>query len=150
VLHQLRDAGNTVVVIEHNLDVIKNRRLADRHGPRGRRGRWRTVVGRARRRIWRLVRRVLREDVEGVVGGGLMGATSHNKELYPGLSASTGHRNFHVAPRQAAPVLGRLHVRLQPVGQQSLLLVEFELETQTPLKSPDFAVAKRQVRGRRP
>jgi excinuclease ABC subunit A len=23
VLHQLRDAGNTIVVIEHNLDVIK-------------------------------------------------------------------------------------------------------------------------------
>ena len=23
VLHQLRDAGNTIVIIEHNLDVIK-------------------------------------------------------------------------------------------------------------------------------
>jgi excinuclease ABC subunit A len=32
VLHQLRDAGNTIVVIEHNLDVIKTGRLADRHG----------------------------------------------------------------------------------------------------------------------
>ena len=35
---RLVDAGNTVVVIEHNLDVIKTRRPADRPGPRGRRG----------------------------------------------------------------------------------------------------------------
>jgi len=35
VLGALVDQGNTVLVIEHNLDVIKDRRLADRHGARG-------------------------------------------------------------------------------------------------------------------
>ena len=35
VLHRLRDAGNTVVVIEHNLDVIKTADWIDR--PRARR-----------------------------------------------------------------------------------------------------------------
>ena len=40
VLHRLREHGNTVVVIEHNLDVVKNRRLADRPGPGRRRRRW--------------------------------------------------------------------------------------------------------------
>ena len=39
VLHALRDAGNTVVVIEHNLDVIKTADWVDRHGPRRRRRR---------------------------------------------------------------------------------------------------------------
>ena len=39
VLHQLRDAGNTIVVIEHNLDVIKTADWLDRHGPRRRRRR---------------------------------------------------------------------------------------------------------------
>jgi excinuclease ABC subunit A len=38
VLQRLVDAGNSVVVIEHNLDVIKSRRPADRHGPGGGRG----------------------------------------------------------------------------------------------------------------
>ena len=52
VLHQLRDAGNTIVVIEHNLDVIKTRRLDHRHGP-GRRRRRRAGGGAARRRRWR-------------------------------------------------------------------------------------------------
>ena len=39
VLHQLRDAGNTIVVIEHNLDVIKTADWVDRHGPGRRRRR---------------------------------------------------------------------------------------------------------------
>ena len=39
VLHRLADAGNTVVVIEHNLDVIAVRRLGHRPRPRRRRRR---------------------------------------------------------------------------------------------------------------
>ena len=39
VLHPLRDAGNTIVVIEHNLDVIKTADWVDRHGPGRRRRR---------------------------------------------------------------------------------------------------------------
>jgi excinuclease ABC subunit A len=35
VLHQLRDAGNTVVVIEHNLDVIKTADWIIDLGPEG-------------------------------------------------------------------------------------------------------------------
>jgi excinuclease ABC subunit A len=35
VLHQLRDAGNTVVVIEHNLDVIKTADWVVDLGPEG-------------------------------------------------------------------------------------------------------------------
>ena len=39
VLNELADKGNTVIVIEHNLDVVKTAGLGDRHGPRRRRGR---------------------------------------------------------------------------------------------------------------
>ena len=39
VLQRLVDLGNTVLVIEHNLDVIKTRRLDHRPGPGWRRGR---------------------------------------------------------------------------------------------------------------
>ena len=39
VLQRLVDAGNTVLVIEHNLDVIKSRRPHHRPRPRGRRPR---------------------------------------------------------------------------------------------------------------
>ena len=35
MLHQLRDAGNTVVVIEHNLDVIKTADWIIDLGPEG-------------------------------------------------------------------------------------------------------------------
>ena len=35
VLHQLRDAGNTIVVIEHNLDVIKTADWVVDLGPEG-------------------------------------------------------------------------------------------------------------------
>jgi excinuclease ABC subunit A len=44
VLHQLRDAGNTIVVIEHNLDVIKTADWLIDMGPEGGSGGG-TVVG---------------------------------------------------------------------------------------------------------
>ena len=50
VVHRLADLGNTVVVIEHNLEVDQDRRLADRHGPRGGARRRRDRRGRARPR----------------------------------------------------------------------------------------------------
>jgi excinuclease ABC subunit A len=49
VLHQLRDAGNTIVVIEHNLDVIKTADWLIDMGPEG--GiRWRYGAGRGHAR----------------------------------------------------------------------------------------------------
>ena len=53
VLNRLVDQGNTIVVIEHNLDVIKIGRLDDRSGPRGRRGRAAGWSRRGRRSRWR-------------------------------------------------------------------------------------------------
>ncbi len=44
VLHQLRDAGNTIVVIEHNLDVIKTADWIIDMGPEGGGGGGRVVV----------------------------------------------------------------------------------------------------------
>jgi excinuclease ABC subunit A len=44
VLHQLRDAGNTIVVIEHNLDVIKTADWLIDMGPEGGSGGGRLVV----------------------------------------------------------------------------------------------------------
>jgi excinuclease ABC subunit A len=44
VLHQLRDAGNTVVVIEHNLDVIKTADWVVDLGPEGGSGGGRIVA----------------------------------------------------------------------------------------------------------
>ena len=55
VLHQLRDAGNTVVVIEHNLDVIKTADWLIDMGPEGGAGGG-TVVAVARQRPWRPTR----------------------------------------------------------------------------------------------
>jgi excinuclease ABC subunit A len=57
VLHQLRDAGNTIVVIEHNLDVIKTADWLIDMGPEGRRRRrrWRPIRPAIRGGIWRLI-----------------------------------------------------------------------------------------------
>ena len=44
VLHQLRDAGNTIVVIEHNLDVIKTADWVIDMGPEGGAGGGRVVA----------------------------------------------------------------------------------------------------------
>ena len=44
VLHQLRDAGNTIVVIEHNLDVIKTADWVVDMGPEGGAGGGRVVA----------------------------------------------------------------------------------------------------------
>jgi excinuclease ABC subunit A len=44
VLHALRDAGNTIVVIEHNLDVIKTADWLIDMGPEGGAGGGRVVV----------------------------------------------------------------------------------------------------------
>jgi excinuclease ABC subunit A len=44
VLHQLRDAGNTIVIIEHNLDVIKTADWLIDMGPEGGAGGGRVVV----------------------------------------------------------------------------------------------------------
>jgi len=43
VLHQLRDAGNTIVIIEHNLDVIKTADWVIDMGPEGGSGGGRVV-----------------------------------------------------------------------------------------------------------
>jgi excinuclease UvrABC ATPase subunit len=53
VLHQLRDAGNTIVVIEHNLDVIKTADWLIDMGPEGGAGGGTVVAQWARRRKWR-------------------------------------------------------------------------------------------------
>jgi excinuclease ABC subunit A len=53
VLHRLRDHGNTVVVIEHNLDVIKTADWLVDLGPEGGDGGGRIIgwpAGRPRRR----------------------------------------------------------------------------------------------------
>ena len=44
MLHQLRDAGNTIVVIEHNLDVIKTANWVIDMGPEGGAGGGRVLV----------------------------------------------------------------------------------------------------------
>ena len=60
VLDRLVEGGNTVVVIEHNLDVIKTADYVDRHRPRRRRRRRHAWWPRARRRRWRRARLVHR------------------------------------------------------------------------------------------
>ena len=59
VLHRLRDHGNTVVVIEHNLEVVKDRRLDCGPRARGRRPRRGRSWWRARRRRYRRARALI-------------------------------------------------------------------------------------------
>jgi len=61
VLHQLRDAGNTIVVIEHNLDVIKTADWIIDMGP------------------------------EGGAGGGLVVATGTPEDVAANPASHTGH-----------------------------------------------------------
>ncbi|STW73422.1 excinuclease ABC subunit A [Klebsiella pneumoniae] len=72
VLHQLRDQGNTIVVIEHNLDVIKNCRLDCRSRP-GRRQRRRRNPGLRyagnRRRVRSLAHRALPQAHAEIISG---------------------------------------------------------------------------------
>ncbi|MFZ9334934.1 MAG: hypothetical protein ACO248_03555, partial [Burkholderiaceae bacterium] len=51
VLHQLRDAGNTIVVIEHNLDVIKTADWIVDMGPEGGSGGGQVVVAGAPQQV---------------------------------------------------------------------------------------------------
>jgi len=51
VLHQLRDRGNTIVIIEHNLDVIKTADWIVDLGPEGGAGGGRILVTGPRRRF---------------------------------------------------------------------------------------------------
>ena len=62
VLNRLVDAGNTVLVVEHHLDVDQVRRLGDRPRPRGRRG-GRRDRGRGDARADRPDRRLLHRKV---------------------------------------------------------------------------------------
>jgi excinuclease ABC subunit A len=52
VLHHLRDAGNTIVVIEHNLDVIKTADWVIDMGPEGGGGGGEVVVTGTPEQVW--------------------------------------------------------------------------------------------------
>ncbi len=60
VLHQLRDAGNTIVVIEHNLDVIKTADWIIDMGPEGGAGGGYVVRHRAPPSRWRPIQTATR------------------------------------------------------------------------------------------
>jgi len=62
VLHQLRDAGNTIVIIEHNLDVIKTADWLIDMGPEGARAAV-SCSWRARRRRWPHIRAATRGGI---------------------------------------------------------------------------------------
>jgi excinuclease ABC subunit A len=70
VLHQLRDHGNTVVVIEHNLDVIKTADWVIDLGPEGGDGGGRIVAAGAPEKI---------AGVEGSYTGMYLGAALHRR-----------------------------------------------------------------------
>jgi excinuclease ABC subunit A len=73
VLHRLRDEGNTIVVIEHNLDVIKTADWVVDLGP------------------------------EGGAGGGTIVATGTPEEIAANEKSFTGHYLRPVMQRKAKP-----------------------------------------------
>ena len=106
VLNRLVDLGNTVVVIEHNLDVIKTRRLGDRPGPGSGRG------GRAA--SWRRERRSRLSSAEcGVRERGVGKRRRRSQELRTPHSAL--RTSFPTPPIALAPVLAAgPHVERKP------------------------------------
>jgi hypothetical protein len=97
VLHQLRDAGNTIVVIEHNLDVIKTADWLIDMGPEG---------GAAAAPWWRRARRN---------GGGLPGA--HGRYLKPSAARSrrwrkpTGLHESGTVPFLTCAIIRPVHLQ---------------------------------------
>ncbi len=114
VLHRLRDRGNTVVVIEHNLDVIKTADWIIDLGSRGRRRRWRDYCNRnarGRRRkqsifhgpvsstsCWQFSRQITRLVLKGPRVGCLLvkikrSAASHFANKYASCGPYRSRRN---------------------------------------------------------
>ena len=93
VLHQLRDAGNTIVVIEHNLDVIKTADWIIDMGP------------------------------EGGAGGGLVVASGTPEEVAANPASFTGRYLRPLLDRRLPVVKGRggLAPGINPLSNKSML-----------------------------
>ena len=134
VLNRLVELGNTVVVIEHNLDVIKTADWVIDMGPGGRRR------GRLRRRRGDAGRRggVRRERQEGDEGGGDAGEAE---------TAEKGRRaDSRLVP--ALSVIPVLRFRLLPTPARRSLPV-LAAGPHEPRKLFDFAAAEAQHEGDR-